>query len=231
MTVRGELMNRSSDRILTTHPGSLVRTLALIEAMRDRTLGKPMDEEKFQETVTSAVAEVVRRQAGVGVDVPNDGEYSRFDFRTYIGERIVGLERYEIKKGEENPFDESRGPKGEWEQFPGFYSQYYAAAQFSWLPVEVDMSEIVAQRSKRGLNKVVLYKLVGPISYDDTAVKRDIANLRAAVDGLDVADAFISAVTPTNMTRADLNVLDFYPSMEAYQYALADVMREESKAL
>ncbi len=224
-------MNGSTDRILTTHSGSLVRTLALIEAMRDRTLGKPMDEEKFQETVTSGIAEVVRRQAEAGVDIPNDGEYSRHDFRTYIGERIVGLERYEIKKGEENPFDGFRGPKGEWEQFPGFYSQYYAAAQFSWLPVEVDMSEIAALRSKRGFNKVVVYKLVGPISYDDTAVKRDIANLRAALNGLDVADAFISAVTPTNMTRADLNVLEFYPSTEAYQYALADVMREEYKAI
>jgi len=224
-------MNRSTDRILTTHSGSLVRTLALIEAMKTRTLGKPIDENEFQETVTAGIAEVVRRQVEAGVDVPNDGEYPRRDFRTYIGERIVGLERVRLQKGEENPDDNFRGPKGEWEMFPGFYSQYYAAAQFTWLPVEVDMSEIEAMRSARGFNSAMVYKLVGPISYDDTAVKLDIANLRAALNGLDASDAFISAVTPTNMTRQDQNVLDFYDSMEAYQYAMADVMREEYKAI
>lgn len=224
-------MNRRNDRVLTTHSGSLVRTLELIEAMKARTLGKPIDEAKFQETVTTGIADVVRRQVEAGVDIPNDGEYGRRDFRTYIGERIRGLERVELKPGDENPFDTFRGPKGEWEKFPGFYAQYYGSAQFTWMPPEVDMSEMAALRSKRGFSGGMQYKLVGPVEYDDTSVKRDIANMRAALGGREVADAFISAVTPTNMTRQDLNILDFYPSLEAYQYALADVMREEYKAI
>ncbi len=93
------------------------------------------------------------------------------------------------------------------------------------------MSEIVARRSERGFNSGNVYKLVAPISYNDTAVKRDIANLKAALKGKDVAGAFISAVTPTNMTRRDLNMEEFYPTMEAYQYAMADVIHEEYKAI
>jgi 5-methyltetrahydropteroyltriglutamate--homocysteine methyltransferase len=224
-------MNRSTDRILTTHAGSLVRTLEIIELMKARTLGKPVTDEEFQETVASGVADVVRRQVEAGVDIPNDGEYGRRDFRVYIGERIEGLERVQLKPGETNPFDSFRGPKGEWDQFPSFYAQYYASAQFAWQPPEVDMSEIAALRSKRGFNSGVVHRLVGPLRYNDTAVQRDIAQMRAALDGLEVADAFISAVTPTNMTRQDINILDFYPSLEAYQYALADVMREEYKAI
>ncbi len=114
-------MNRSSDRILTTHSGSLIRNVPIIEAMRDRVLGKPQNDEEFQQTITDGIAEVVSEQVDAGVDIPNDGEFARRDFRTYIGERIEGLERVQLKPGE-NPFDEFRGPKGEWEQFPGFYS-------------------------------------------------------------------------------------------------------------
>lgn len=221
-------MNRSTDRILITHPGSLTRTSDIIEGMMARTLGEPIDEEQFQQRTATSIADVVRRQVDEGVDIPNDGEYARQAWNIYIEERIGGLETVELKPGEKSPFDRT-GPERVRDQFPGFTAQYHGSAQFAWLPPDIDETKIAELRAKMGASRPIC-RLVEPLHHVDGPVQRDIANLRAALDDVEVADAFITAVTATN-ERQDVNVLDFYPSHEAYQYALADVMREEYKAI
>ena len=88
----GDRMKRSTDRILTTHSGSLMRTREIIEGMKARTLGRPYDEAALAEDIRAGVLDVVRRQVEAGIDIPNDGEYARRGFMGYVNERLGGLE-------------------------------------------------------------------------------------------------------------------------------------------
>ena len=93
-------MRQSRDRILTSHAGSLPRPDDLIEANQSREAGTVTDERGFSARLGSAVADVVRRQREVGIDVPGDGEYGkamgpRVDYRAwwnYSFQRLGGLE-------------------------------------------------------------------------------------------------------------------------------------------
>jgi 5-methyltetrahydropteroyltriglutamate--homocysteine methyltransferase len=218
-------VNRSTDRILTTHCGSLSRTAPIIEGMKARTLRKPVDEEELQKNITAGIAEVVNKQIEAGLDVVNDGEYARRGFTTYIHERFAGIEPLVLKPGDKNPLDQI-GHEIERDIFPGFYAQHDKAYRFMWMLPEVDMSEM---QNIRGKSEI--FKLTGPLTYAGaSAVQRDISNLEAALEENTVADAFITAVTPTT-ERRDAGILDFYPSIEAYRYAIADVLNQEYKAI
>jgi 5-methyltetrahydropteroyltriglutamate--homocysteine methyltransferase len=218
-------VTRSVDRILTTHAGSLIRTRDVIEGMKARTLGQPYDAEKFEADISDGIREVVRRQVDVGIDIPGDGEYARRGFTTYIHERLGGLEPIVLKPGEKNPID-GIGHDLERDEFPGFYAQHDKVYRFMWMLPGVDMSEMEKVRGKSEV-----FRLTGPITYQgERAVAKDIANLRAATDGLPVADAFITAVTPTT-ERRDAGVSDYYASNDDYLQALADAMHEDYKAI
>ena len=73
-------MRSSTDRILTSHAGSLPRPDDLIEANRARAAGETADEARFQAQLGAAVSEVVRRQKELGIDLPGDGEYGKSGF-------------------------------------------------------------------------------------------------------------------------------------------------------
>jgi 5-methyltetrahydropteroyltriglutamate--homocysteine methyltransferase len=92
-------MKRSSERILTTHVGSLVRPGAIAEVLRAESLGLPYDEAGFERILTPAVAEVVREQVEVGVDIPGDGELGKTMWTQYVIERLGGIERRELPPG------------------------------------------------------------------------------------------------------------------------------------
>src|SRR4051794_10945185 len=93
-------MNRSTDRILTTHTGSLIRTPDIIEGMKARTLRRPYDRDALDQAIRPGVREVVRKQVEIGIDIPNDGEFARRGFTAYIHERLGGLEPREFDPGE-----------------------------------------------------------------------------------------------------------------------------------
>jgi 5-methyltetrahydropteroyltriglutamate--homocysteine methyltransferase len=84
-------MMRSENRILTTHTGSLPRPEDLLEMMRASEAGKAVDRNALQARVTSAVAEVVRRQIDTGIDLVNDGEMSKPSYATYVKDRLTGF--------------------------------------------------------------------------------------------------------------------------------------------
>src|ERR1700730_8900554 len=93
-------MKRSSDRILTTHVGSLIRPSALQEFLRATQAGKPYDQAAYSACLKDAVADVVRQQAEVGVDVVSDGEFGKsISWSQYVLERLSGFERRPIKAG------------------------------------------------------------------------------------------------------------------------------------
>jgi 5-methyltetrahydropteroyltriglutamate--homocysteine methyltransferase len=194
-------MIRSTERLLTTHIGSLPRPDDLRELLLARDQGQPYDEAAFRAGVKSAVAEAVEQQTTVGLDVVSDGEMSKNSFVNYIRDRLSGFEAV-------NP-EPYPGPP---EAFPG-----YAQTQLAQMPFNP------AARGTPPLN-------VGPIAWKRRdEVETDIANLKAALQGKPVAEAFMTAVTPgqvlfTVPTR-------YYASDEDYLQALADVLKDEYRAI
>jgi 5-methyltetrahydropteroyltriglutamate--homocysteine methyltransferase len=193
-------MKHSVDRILTTHAGSLPRPQELLE------LVKSSDSNNLQhganaERLRSAVVEIVRRQAALGIDVIDDGEYGKPSFVSYINERLGG---YEV--------DTRAGPRNQWltsregRSFPEFYAQTHPASAHTHMIC------------------------TGPISYKGHAqLKRDIDNLKAALQGIAVEDVFMPAISPSNIEDWQKNA--YYKSQEEYVFAIAEAMREEYKAI
>src|SRR5262245_39443770 len=84
-------MKRSTNRILTTHVGSLIRPQPLHEFLRARQGGKPYDDNAYQTCLTASVTDVVREQAGAGIDVVSDGEFGKsISWAQYALERLSG---------------------------------------------------------------------------------------------------------------------------------------------
>src|SRR5438445_10000804 len=110
-------MKRSTDRILTTHVGSLPRPDDLRALILKKQQGEAIDEAAFAARVKSAVAEVVRRQSEAGIDIVADGEMGRIGFIPYVNERLSGIEP---SRGMEtaNYWSQSR----EYRAFPEFYA-------------------------------------------------------------------------------------------------------------
>ena len=100
-------MRRSTDRLLTTHVGSLPRSQAVTEVLFARAAGRA-DEPGAAAVIASAVQEVVRRQVDVGIDIVSDGEMSKISYATYVSERFSGFEG-----------DTPREPGQDLVEFPG----------------------------------------------------------------------------------------------------------------
>ena len=218
-------MNRSIDRILTTHVGSLIRTREIMQGMKARTLNQPYDQDTLAAAIRSGVHDVVRQQVELGIDIPNDGEYARRSFTAYIHERLGGLEPRALEPGERNPLDQV-GHQLERVAFRDFYEQHDKLYRTMWMLPGISMEDMADVRGKSEL-----FRLTGPISYTGhAAVRSDLENLRDALQDLHVSDAFVTAVTPTT-ERKDRDILEFYPSHRAYLYALADALHEEYRAI
>src|SRR6185503_17205095 len=86
------MMKRRTDRILTTHVGSLPRPDDLRAMILKKQQGEPVDDGAFAARVKSAVGEIVWRQAEAGIDVIADGEMGRIGFIPYVNERLSGIE-------------------------------------------------------------------------------------------------------------------------------------------
>jgi 5-methyltetrahydropteroyltriglutamate--homocysteine methyltransferase len=112
-------MKRSTDRILSTHVGSLIRPQPLQQFLRAKQAGEPFEQEAYESCLTESVAEVVRRQAAAGIDVISDGEFGKsISWSQYALERLSGFERRPVKPGA-NPF--ARG--ADRQKFPEFYAE------------------------------------------------------------------------------------------------------------
>ena len=214
-------MKRSTDRILTTHVGSLARTRDIIEGMKARRLSRGYDATALADSIRRGVMDVVRKQVELGIDIPSDGEYGRYGFFSYINERLGGLEPRDLEPGE-NVW----GDLNERKVFPEFFEQYDRQYRFMWMLPGVSISELA-----NAPGSYERFRLTGPLTYrGHTAIQREIDVFKSALAGLNVADAFIPAVTPASR-KSDLDVLDYYPSQQAYLYAVADALSVEYKAI
>lgn len=197
-------MKQSTDRIITTHVGSLARPPAILDVLRAQARGQPVDEAAFAATVQQAVAESVRRQAAAGIDVVSDGEQGRPSFIGYVNERLSGFEP------RPSPSAVQWAGTRERLAFPEYYD-----TQGSSPPIQTPGAAMAC---------------VGPITYKGgEALQRDIANLKAALQGVRTEEAFMPAISPTNITGGRRN--EHYRSEDEYLEAIADAMHEEYAAI
>jgi 5-methyltetrahydropteroyltriglutamate--homocysteine methyltransferase len=198
-------MQLSTDRILTTHVGSLPRPDDLFETMLAKMDGKPVDERAYAERVRRAVADIVKQQVETGLDVVNDGEMGKPSFITYATQRLAGLEKREGTRP--SPFSNTR----ETRDFPEYYQSTVA--------------EQVSARRRRAL-----MVCTGPIKYKGhDQLKFDLDALKAALATAGATEAFVPAIAPSNIETTTPN--EYYPTAEAYVFAIAEAMREEYKAI
>ena len=163
-------MQHSTRRILTTHAGSLPRPADLLEMLAAKDQGQPVDEAARAARLPQAVKEIVHKQIELGIDVIDDGEYSKPSFVTYINERLGGFE-VDQNTSARSPWAGSREALA----FPEFYGQGHVAAR---------------------QNRMVC---TGPITYKGQAqLQRDIAHLKAAIGSAKV-EAFIPSISPSNI--------------------------------
>ena len=188
-------MKRSTDRILTTHTGSLPRPMDLAAMLEAFDSGAAPDRETFEPRVRAAVAEVVKIQVESGVDVVSDGEQGKVGYSTYVRHRLTGFDG-----------EGSVSIRSDWADFP----------------------EAVARQPRP--TTVSRPACDGPIEWKDReAVQSDITNFKAALSGLDPAEAFMTAASPGVIAHFLIN--QYFPSHEAYLGRLAEVMKEEYNAI
>ncbi len=198
-------MQRSTDRIITTHVGSLARPRGVLDFLFAKERGEEFDADVFETSVADAVGEIVKQQAECGIDVVCDGEQSKSSFLTYIVERLKGFSPSD-KQGEDL-WVESR----ETIAFPEFYDAHRKARE-----------GLVAQPVK--------LVCTAPVKYiGHTALQRDIANVKAAAEAAGVEEVFMTAVSPSDVEGQQPN--EFYKSDEEYLTAIADAMHEEYRAI
>ena len=200
-------MKQSTERILTTHVGSLPRPSDLLEMIQAKERGEAFDAAALSARVKGAVAEVVRRQAESGIDIIADGEMGRFGFIPYINERLTGLEP------RPNP-----GGEGTWARSREHlaFPEYYAWA------AQMPGAAGGAQPTRWVCTATIAYK-------GHQALARDIDNLKAALVQVRYEDAFMPAVSPAQL--AGWNKNEFYKSDEEFRVAVADALHQEYRAI
>jgi 5-methyltetrahydropteroyltriglutamate--homocysteine methyltransferase len=200
-------MQRSTERILTTHAGSLPRPADLWDLLLAKDAGQPYDQTAFARRVRSAVAEVVQQQLASGIDIINDGEESKRSFSTYVRERFSGfMERPATP--EERPSMISGRDMAE---FP----EYFSSSRGGFGGASANARQVFC---------------IEPLTYiGHAAVRADIEHFTAALAGVQVAETFLPAIAPGTIEHWMRN--RYYPSDEAYLYAIAEAMREEYQAI
>jgi 5-methyltetrahydropteroyltriglutamate--homocysteine methyltransferase len=206
-------------KILTTHAGSLIRPPEVLEFLGKIASGQPYDEAAYQQSLRGSVSEIVRHQLDVGLDVVDDGELGKASWITYLYERISGLElRPSSREGSMLP------PSRDRQAFPGAYARLDA------------LDEAATRQSNAGGDTdasleaaAVEWVATGPLTYDRSAVDRDIANLKAALaEHGEGVEGFLPVVAPASAYWLGN---EYYAGEEEFVFALADVLHEEYQAI
>jgi 5-methyltetrahydropteroyltriglutamate--homocysteine methyltransferase len=198
-------MKRSENRILVTHVGSLARPQDLMEMLVARNEGRAYRPETLAQRTREAVAEVVQKQIDCGVDIVNDGELGKSNFSRYTRERLSGF----VERPSEADFKPTSIFGRDMLEFTEYFNR--------------------GGRTSVGHHARVFY-CIEPLKYiGQNEVKSDIDNLRTALRGKKFEEAFLPAVAPGTMEHWMKN--EYYPTDEAYLFAIAEAMTEEYRAI
>ena len=208
-------MKRSTDRILTTHVGSIPRPAPLRALLTARRDGQPVDEDELARCIRDATRDVVLRQADAGIDVVSDGEMGKATFLAYADERLAGFTP--SRPDDPNIAGVSQAAswsrrldsRREWSTFREYYERYLPAAMPPSAPPSI---------------------CTGPIAYKgEVLLRRDLDNLRAALNAVQVEEAFVPAIVPSMVTRGNKN--EYYDRDIDYLVAVATALKTEYRAI
>jgi 5-methyltetrahydropteroyltriglutamate--homocysteine methyltransferase len=190
-------MDRSNDRILTTHVGSLIRSAEVLQ-LADEVKQKPSEQQRYAEALRRATADVVARQIEAGLDIVNDGEYGKSSWANYVLDRMTGFE-------------------------PRPDTLYEAV----WLGRDrVRFRDFMKTEFPRGAVGSPGHACVGPIRYQGhESIRRNIRDLKAALDAAGVKEGFLTAVAPASTGYDSTN--EYYREEREYVFAIAEALREE----
>lgn len=196
-------MKRSTDRILTTHVGSIPRPAHLIDLDKQFADGTASADD-VKKALTAGVAQIVKLQVEHGIDIPNDGEFCKSSWANYILERIKG---FELRPEQRVPL--------------------------YWLGRDLERFPDVISRDLPGLvleNGLPADVCVADIVYTDRApITENIADLKAALKAAKVEEGFLTAVAPASAAFNGVN--EHYPNEHDYIFALAEALRVEYLAI
>jgi len=205
-------MKSSTGRIFTTHTGSLPRPGDLVAMLNAKELGEPYDRTAFATRVKRAIDKIVRQQVQTGIDIVGDGEHSKFNWMAYARARLEGLTEID------SPV-RFRGATRDSIEFAGAYEDLK-------IMHSARSGALVAKRTARPRALVC----GGPIRYvGQDELSADIANLKASLKGANAEEAFMTAISPSNLELYYEN--QHYATDEEYLEALSEAMRVEYLAI
>ena len=197
-------MQRSEQRILTTHTGSLPRPPELTALYVQRARGEPVDPAALASTVHRALRWVVPKQLAAGIDIGNDGEQQREGFFLHVQRRMSGFGG-----------SWKRWPRADVERYPAFKQAFEAQLA-----------------GKQAVGNFAPPKAIGEIRYvDDSLVHAECREFRAVLGAVEggFAEAFLTAPSPGIVAAAMRN--EHYDTEEAYFAALGSALRVEYEAI
>jgi 5-methyltetrahydropteroyltriglutamate--homocysteine methyltransferase len=208
-----EARMKSTGRIPTTHVGSLVRPPELVSFLKAQQNGEPYDSGAYEECLRRSVAEVVKEQAEVGIDIVSDGEFGKsISWSRYVLERLSGFEERLDNTAGFRPAIAGKDRR----DFAEFYDEYEATQGFA------GMGKDSAQLGT--------WVITGPIAYiGQRALQRDIDNLKAAMTQAGVQRGFLPVVAPASVVPARKD--EHYRNEEEALFAIAAALHEEYKAI
>jgi 5-methyltetrahydropteroyltriglutamate--homocysteine methyltransferase len=195
-------MQGSTERILSTHTGSLPRPERLVELMFAREDGQPVEADLLAEQIGAAVAEIVQRQVEVGLDVVSDGEMSKPGYATYVKDRLTGFE------GESHEF------------------RYQDVADFPELNRRVFSDPGRARRKMPACVAPIAVRDTEAVQRDLANLRVATAE---GTPGARASDVFLTAASPGVVALFFRN--EYYPSREVYLQAIAEALRAEYRAI
>lgn len=219
-------MRDSSDRILTSHAGSLPRPESLIELGRARESGEAVDETKAQDLLRQAVSDVVKQQVDTGITVPGDGEYGKamghkVNYRAWWSYSFHRLGNLELRRG--TMFDMPSVQSTEGKIVLSNFADRRDRQRFAAAYADPESGVSTGPRPDDWPY------CVGPISYTGhDALAADIANFKAALDAAGAEEGFMTSIGPGSASRIGN---DHYKTEEEFVFACAEAMRDEYKAI
>jgi 5-methyltetrahydropteroyltriglutamate--homocysteine methyltransferase len=202
-------MKLSSDRILTTHVGSLPRPPDLLAFLEAQETGREVDQSAFARRLAGAVREVVAKQVAAGIDSVCDGEQSKISYTFYVRHRLSGIDAF---RGGDNDQPPQTAAHRDLLDHPDYMQRLNQARGTSWFSREA------------------VPCCIGPIAYRDRGpLETDLQNLGDACAAVKPPEAFMNAASPGVLTKF---VPDrYYRDEDAYVEALANALREEYEAI
>jgi 5-methyltetrahydropteroyltriglutamate--homocysteine methyltransferase len=218
------------ERIPVTHAGSLIRPRELLAFLSAVDHGRAStDSVEYEAALAKAVAYAVRRQVETGVDIIDDGEMGKSTWITYLYERTSGLEARPLAGNFSSILPASRDRQN----FPGAYRELDLLEHDATIRIRTEASgpePEAREEGPRAPSGAVSWVCTGPMTYDRTAIDRDLVNFKVALEGSgrDISETFMPVVAPAS---AYWLANEHYKTDEEFVYALADVLHEEYRAI